>query len=163
MVKDANTLNMLRHRMNMLVHPVDFVDKKMRDILLVPPARKIKETITITEIIEEELHSRDTRAMAAKRAIYEEQVASKKMKKMEAHKEKGPIGMELETFARREKELSTALSKIGESTKFLIEEEHEEYLREMNKEDILALSNPLKEVNDNIMFISLRYLLMLNI
>ena len=89
MVKDANTLNMLRHRMNMLVHPVDFVDKKMRDILLVPPARKIKETITITEIIEEELHSRDTRAMAAKRAIYEEQVASKKMKKMEAHKEKG--------------------------------------------------------------------------
>ena len=44
--------------------------------------------------------------------------------------------MELETFARREKELSIALSKIGESTKVLIEKDHEEYLREINKEDI---------------------------
>ena len=78
MIKDTNTLNMLRHRMNMLVHPVDFVDKRMRDILLVPPARRVKEDITITEVTEEEIHSRDTRAMAVKRAIYEEQVFFKK-------------------------------------------------------------------------------------
>lgn len=50
MIKDANTLNMLRHRMNMLVHPIDFVDKRMRDILMVPPARKPKDSVVITEI-----------------------------------------------------------------------------------------------------------------
>ena len=71
MIKDANTLNMLRHRMNMLVHPVDFVDKRMRDILMVPPTRKPKDSVVIIEITDEDLHERDTRANVIKRELFE--------------------------------------------------------------------------------------------
>ena len=80
MVKDTNTLNMLRHRMNMLVHPVDFVDPRMRDILLVPPTRRPKDKIVIPEVTEEGIHERDTRANALRKELMEKQGLTPKKK-----------------------------------------------------------------------------------
>ena len=82
--------------------------------------------------------------------------SSKKLKAIEA--ERGPIGIQQETFAKREKDLVTAFSRLGDSARVLIEDDGGQYHREMIKEDILILANPLKEVNDNIVFISLSYL-----
>ena len=40
---------MLKQRMNMLVHPIDFVYKRVRDSLMVPLVRKPKDSISITK------------------------------------------------------------------------------------------------------------------
>ena len=161
MIKDTNTLNMLRHRMNMLMHPVDFVDPRMRDILLIPPARKPKDNIVIEEIKEEDIHGRDTRANALKKEIMERQVALLKRKRIETQTEKmkkGRVEMEQEELDEREERLRSALERFRPMAKVVLKEENEEYLREMPDKDIYILLNPIKEVTDNVLFIALRYL-----
>ena len=119
----------------------------------------MKEDITITEVTEEEIHSRNTRAMPVKRAIYNEQVSSKKLKTMEALRDQGQVGPDQQNYARREAELVATLSKLGDNAQVYLQDEAQ-YLRGLSKKDILVLSNPLKEVNDNIIFIALRYMFM---
>ena len=96
--------------------------------------------------------------MALKRAIFVKQASERKLKSIDSQKQikKGPIGIEQESFAKREPKINVALSKIGDNAKVLLKEEGSEYLREMCKEDMNVLLNPLEEVNDNIIFISLR-------
>ena len=61
--------------MEILVHPINFVDKKMRGILMVPPVRKPKENILVIEIKEDDLHDKETRASYLKKALLEKQKA----------------------------------------------------------------------------------------
>ena len=161
MIRDTNSLNMLRHRMNMLVHPIDFVDKKMRDILMVPPARKPKDTIVITEITEEDLHERDTRENALKRELLERQVGNRievKRKRIQTElerKQKGRIEIEQENYDLREAGLIAAIESLKPKANVLIKDEAE-YIREMDNQDLSILQNPLREVSDDILFIALR-------
>ena len=62
MAKDFNTLARVRYRYDKLLHPVEWQDFKMRDILLIPPARKPKQDeVKIVEVT----HGKDTRGKAA--------------------------------------------------------------------------------------------------
>ena len=162
MIKDANTLNMLRHRMNMLVHPVDFVDKRMREILMVPPTRKPKDCVVITEITEEDLHERDTRANLIKKELFERQASLKKRKRIQTEterKQKGRVEIEQENFDKREEDLIYSIEKLKPKAKVLLKEDGE-YLREMNDDDLSILQSGTKEVSDNVLFIALRYLML---
>ena len=159
MIKDTTTLGMLRHRMNMLVHPVDFVDKKMKDILMVPPARRPKERMVITEVKEDDIHDKDTRANAVRKELFEKQDVSKKKKRIETQNErnvKGRIELEQENFNVREEFLCSAIQRLRPLAKVLLQEEEDLYLREMVDEDLYILQNPIKEVSDNVLFIALR-------
>ena len=52
MAKDFNTLARVRWRYDKLIHPIEWQDIKMRDILLIPPARKSKEDeVKVFEVI----------------------------------------------------------------------------------------------------------------
>ena len=62
MAKDLNTLARVRYRYDKLLHPVEWQDFRMRDILLIPPARKPKiDEIKVVEVF----HGKDTRGKAA--------------------------------------------------------------------------------------------------
>lgn len=63
--RDSNTLAMLRFKNKLLTHAVDFVGPKMRNIIMIPPMRKPKDQIKITEVFEEDIHKRVTRANLA--------------------------------------------------------------------------------------------------
>lgn len=72
MNKDMETLKRVRWRYDKLLHPTDWVDIKMRDILLVPPTRKAAQaSIKIQEVT----HERDTRAKRAYEESLKEQRA----------------------------------------------------------------------------------------
>ena len=58
MASDMNTLKMLRWRYDKLLHPSDFVDEKMLNILMIPPARAPKQNIVIQDVT----HDVQTRA-----------------------------------------------------------------------------------------------------
>ena len=160
MLKDSNTLNMLRHRMNMLMHPVDFVDPRMRDILLIPPARRPKDNLIIQEIKEEDIHDRYTRANAHKKEILEKQGALLKRKRIETQTEKmkkGRVELEQENFDEREERINSALERFRPLGKVVMKEESGQYVRDLPDKDIHILINPIKEVSDNILYIALRY------
>ena len=62
MAKDFNTLARVRYRYDKLLHPVEWQDFKMRDILLIPPARKSKQDeVKVVEVT----HGKDTRGKVA--------------------------------------------------------------------------------------------------
>ena len=66
----------------MLVHPIEYTYKRLRDSLMVPLARKPKDSIAITKVTEEDLHERDIRDNALKRELLEKQVFSKKRRRI---------------------------------------------------------------------------------
>ena len=100
MVKDSNTLKRLRWRYDKLLHPSDFVDNKMRDILMIPPARKPKEDLKIREV----LHNVNTRLKAeqdeAERLI--KVAESKGQKKVDSKNKERMDQREMVTAYRRE-------------------------------------------------------------
>ena len=53
MNRDSDTLKRVRWRYDKLLHPTDFIDPKMRDILLIPAYRKPKSTVKIVDITHE--------------------------------------------------------------------------------------------------------------
>ena len=58
MAKDFNTLSKVRWRYDKLVHPVEWQDIKMRDILSIRPTRKSKvDEVKVVEVT----HSKNTR------------------------------------------------------------------------------------------------------
>lgn len=58
--RDMAALKMLRCRFDKLVHPVDFSDEQIKEILLVSLARK-STIVKIEEIIEDDIHAKTTR------------------------------------------------------------------------------------------------------
>ena len=62
--------------------PIYFVDKNMRDLLMVPLERDSRDTINIIEIKEEDTHCRDNRLNVMKKELLINQSASKKKKRI---------------------------------------------------------------------------------
>ena len=62
MAKDFNTLATVRWSYDKLLHPVEWQDFKMRDILLIPPTRKSKQDeVKVVKVT----HGKNTRGKAA--------------------------------------------------------------------------------------------------
>ena len=70
MVKDFNTLSRVRWRYDKLLHPVEWQDFRMRDILLIPSTRKSK--------VDEVTHSKNIRGKAAYKESLKQQKAKSK-------------------------------------------------------------------------------------
>lgn len=170
MERDTHTLGMLRHRTDNLCHPVDFVDTKMRDILLIPPYRKPKITMKITEVYEEDLHDRVTRLNILKKEQLEEQQKlkkkevkddepSKKLKakvlKKEDSPKKGPRRLQLEEIHRKQTLINNSILKLHSEVKVEITEEGKIYHRAISNDDLNIFLSPDKEVNDNVIFCAL--------
>lgn len=69
MPRDMNTLKILRLRYDNLVHPnMDFIDDQLKEILLVPLARKPKPSgFQIEEMTEDDMHGKTTRENKSKK------------------------------------------------------------------------------------------------
>ena len=61
MDRDMSSLALLRQRYENFVHHPSVVDKKMRDILLIPPLASSESKVKIEEVREEDIHTRNTR------------------------------------------------------------------------------------------------------
>ena len=107
MVKDFNTLSRVRWRYDKLVHPVEWQDFKMRDILLIPPTRKSKvDEVKVVEVT----HTKNTRGKAA----YEESLKQQKAKSKSV--------IDLETV-QMELQIQRKLQELGPNIVVHIEDE----------------------------------------
>ena len=120
----------------------------------------MKEKFVIIEIKEEDLHDKDTRAIAVKKTLLGKQIAIKKLKGIEtigAKMKSGKIEIDKEKHDTLEAELNGSIGALGSKAKILICEENSRYLlRDITQLDLTISQNPIMEVLNNILFIGLR-------
>ena len=142
MWKDFTSLAMLRSRYEKFKHEPTFVDKRIRDILLIPPARLPKEQIRIEEIT----HAKETR---------QNQEKIDKLKRLEKERlEQQELAKQLEIL-HRENILCKKLEKLGPSVEVVICTKENTDTYALRIEDINMLKDRNSTISDTIVFISL--------
>ncbi|MCO5605945.1 hypothetical protein L7F22_060131 [Adiantum nelumboides] len=126
MPKDMTSLSMLRHCYEQFRYMPSFVDKKMKDILLVPPARRPKELRT-EEVTERDVHNKDLR-------LNQEKIKKLKIK-MDEHAELKRKAQELETLKREEKVLKI-MNTLGPKVEVLVKGNHHRALVPLEVQDV---------------------------
>lgn len=142
MWKEFSSLARLRSRFENFTYNPAFVDKKMRDILLIPPARLPKEKIKIEEIT----HDKETRSN-------QEKIDNLKRLEKERFVQQ-EIAKQLDLLYRENITLKK-LEKLGPSVEAVIPSKESPDIHLLRKEDIDMLKDKNAKISDTIVYISL--------
>ncbi|KAI5067210.1 hypothetical protein GOP47_0017738 [Adiantum capillus-veneris] len=145
MPKDMTSLSMLRHRYEKFRYMPSFVDKKMKDILLIPPARRPKE-LKVEEVTEKDIHSRDTR-------LNQDRIERLKLKQ-DDHEELKRKPQQLEILQREEKVLKT-LNALGPKVEVLMKGDNHVAFVPLEAQDVQILKSFDNDISDTLVMIFL--------
>lgn len=153
LARDMNSLSFLRFRFDKMIHPVDFIDKQMRDILLIPPARKTNQEIRIEEVTQGDIHAKTTRANEMKKErLYEQE---HKLQQIEV-KDKATTKEVLEEVDRRQNLVNINIKFLRPDVRVITKEEEHVNTLGLRVEDIQVFTSARKEVTDSVLFAALR-------
>ncbi|MCO5594296.1 hypothetical protein L7F22_048325 [Adiantum nelumboides] len=154
MDKDVHSLSMLRYNLDKVVHPMDFKDKKMRDIFLLPPYRKTQK-VTITEVKDEDIHAHGTQSNAKRKQVLE------CMQKQEEPQSKGNVRSRrrmLKEVARIEEIVSNRLEGICDSALLDYRLEGIDESLSLRMKDVKVLKSTKEDVTDTKIISMLRWI-----
>ncbi|MCO5580254.1 hypothetical protein L7F22_034120 [Adiantum nelumboides] len=150
MDKDSDTVKRMRWRYDKLLQPLDFVDKKMRDMLVIPQTRKEEaNSLKIRDVT----HPRQTRAKAA----YDEVMAHTQieLKKSQALAEDDDYINETRRMNSRNQSL---LREYPDGVYMYLNMSDGERCLSLNASDIEILRNPKAELLDTIVYAGINVL-----
>ena len=150
MVHDMNTLKRVRWRYDKLLHPSEIMDQKMREILLIPPAREPKDTIKIEEIT----HEVNTRARSQAEERRKAEDDQRKERQRREEEKTNSTQRYIEETEELEQINDAELQKVTRGLYIFIEFESGQRQLELEMTDVKALLDKKSLISDTIMYIS---------